>query len=54
MTQITSDEFKAAVALDPAWAAGLTKPVKITGYCDMAGSGITHLSKLLSFTARDG
>lgn len=54
MRQITSDEFKAAVAIDPAWATTLTEQTEVTGYCDMTGSKITHLSSLLSFTARNG
>ena len=53
MNKLTAIQFRQAVDLDPAWATTLTEPIEITDYCDMAGSGITHLSNLLSFTARD-
>lgn len=49
MHQITSDQFKEAVKMDPAWASKLTEPVEITGWCDMSNSKITHLSPLLRF-----
>ncbi len=49
MKQITAKKFKAAVKLDPAWALTLTEPVEITGYCNMEGSEISHLSPLLHF-----
>ena len=51
--RITAEEFKHAVQLDPAWAAKLTEPVEVTGYCDMSGSGISHLSPLLTFRGRN-
>ena len=53
MHKITSEQFKQAVELDPAWASKLTEPVEITDYCDMKESKITHLSPLLHFTGRD-
>jgi hypothetical protein len=53
MKQITSDDFRKAVELDPSWASKLTEPVEITNYCDMARSNITHLSPLLYFTGVD-
>jgi len=53
MNKMTYDQFKQAIEIDPAWASKLTEPVEITDYCDMKGSGITHLSPLLHFTGRD-
>ena len=53
MRNLTAAEFKAAVSLDPAWAATITDPVEITDYCDMEGSKITHLSSLLHFSGRN-
>lgn len=49
MTQITSEEFKAAIELDPAWASKLTEPVEIVDSCDASDSNISHLSPLLHF-----
>lgn len=50
---ITAAEFQTAVELDPAWATTIAEPVEITGYCNMDGSKITHLSALLHFSGRD-
>ena len=47
--KITAKKFKAAIKSDPAWALTLTEPVEITGYCNMGGSEISHLSPLLHF-----
>jgi hypothetical protein len=49
LIKITAKDFKAAIKLDPAWALTLTEPVEITGYCNMGGSAISHLSPLLHF-----
>jgi hypothetical protein len=53
MKQITARKFKAAIKLDPAWALTLTEPVEITGYCNMGGSEVSHLSPLLHFAGRN-
>jgi len=53
MKQITAKKFKAAIEIDPAWATTLTEPMKVTGYCNMARSKITHLSHLIHFTGRN-
>jgi hypothetical protein len=50
--KITAQKFKSAIKSDPAWALTLTEPVEITGYCDMDGSAISHLSPLLHFRGR--
>jgi hypothetical protein len=49
LIKITARKFKAAIKRDPAWALTLTEPVEITGYCNMRGSAISHLSPLLHF-----
>ena len=53
MRKITAKEFKQSIKLDPAWALTLTEPVEITGYCNMAGSKISHLSPHLYFAGCD-
>ena len=53
LKRFTFDQFRAAVANDPAWASKLTEPVEITDICELKGSPITHLSPLLHFTGRD-
>ena len=53
MIIITAKQFKHAVQLDAAWAAKLTEPVEVSGYCDLTDSGITHLSPLLTFSGRN-
>ena len=50
MKKITAEEFALYVKANPAWAAALTEPLEVTGYCDMAGSEITHLSPWLHFS----
>lgn len=47
--KLTAAQFKKLVKTDPAWASKLTGPVEITTYCNMTGSGITHLSPFLTF-----
>ena len=53
MKRITAKEFEHAVENDPAWASKLTEPVKITDYCHLYMSDISHLSPLLTFVGRD-
>ena len=61
MKTITSQAFKRIIDGDPTrgipanpgWAATLNKSVRITGFCDMAESGITLLSEHLHFTGRN-
>lgn len=53
MRIMTSEQFRQAVELDPTWAVNLNEPVKITDYCDMAGSGVANLSPQLHFTGRN-
>jgi hypothetical protein len=51
--RITAADFKQAVLLDPAWTSRLTEPVEVTGFCDMKGSNISHLSPQLTFSGRN-
>ena len=53
MKQMTARKFKDAINCNPAWALTLTEPVEITGYCNMDGSVISHLSPLLTFRGRN-
>ncbi|MCP5543864.1 MAG: hypothetical protein H7A49_08150 [Akkermansiaceae bacterium] len=49
MKLITSAQFLKNVEADPSWAAKLSQPVKVTNFCNMEGTAITHLSPLLIF-----
>jgi len=50
---MTSYQFEEETKKDPSWASRLTKTVKVTDFCDMKGSNITHLSPFLHFAGRN-
>jgi hypothetical protein len=49
MRTITPEQLVKAIAWDPAWARGLTEPLKVTGFVNLNNSKITHLSEFLIF-----
>jgi hypothetical protein len=51
MNQISVKQFQEAVKSDPGWAAKLTEPLGVVGYCNMQDSEITHLSPFLHFSS---
>jgi hypothetical protein len=53
LPRISASEFRARTAKNPAWCAALDAALEVNGFCDLAGSNITQLSRFLIFSGRD-
>ena len=48
--RLSAKKFRALIQQDPSWCRKLRQPIEISGYCDMEGTTITHLSPYIIFT----